>query len=179
MYLRFRTPLDLVHNLTAAKPASSTKGNDSMKKSQARIIAQCSMILLALLLTGASTRLSAQVSGVHPGYEHAIRDLREADGLLQHPYPQDAQLSGQIAHEVEEAIGALKTASHIDDKSLSGVPPEKSLDREGRYRKVQQLLNDARGEVRNPESDPHAESARNHGIQHIDSALNMVGKIVH
>jgi hypothetical protein len=148
-----------------------------MKKTQLRTIARFSVILCALLLTANSTRVFAQVPGPHPGYEHAIRDLREAKGLLDHPYPQDVQLSANITREIQEAIGALKTASHIDDKSLAGVPPDKTMDRAGRYRKVQSLLTTARQAVSAPESDPAAESARNHGIQHINSALDMVSKI--
>ncbi len=148
-----------------------------MKKTQLRTIARYSVIFFALLLTAKSSRVFAQAPGVHPGYEHAIRDLREAKGLLDNPYPQDVQLSANITREINEAIGALKTASHIDDKSLAGVPPDKTMDRAGRYRKVQSLLTTARQAVSAPESNPAAESARNHGIQHINSALDMVSKI--
>jgi hypothetical protein len=148
-----------------------------MKKTQLRTIARFSVILCALLLTANPTRVFAQTPGVHPGYEHAIRDLREAKGLLDHPYPQDVQLSANITREINEAIGALKTASHVDDKSLAGVPPDKTMDRAGRYRKVQSLLTSARQAVSASESNPAAESARNHGIQHINSALDMVSKI--
>jgi hypothetical protein len=148
-----------------------------MKKTQLRTIARFSVILCALLLTANPTRVFAQTPGVHPGYEHAIRDLREAKGLLDHPYPQDVQLSANITREINEAIGALKTASHVDDKSLAGVPPDKTMDRAGRYRKVKSLLTSARQAVSASESNPAAESARNHGIQHINSALDMVSKI--
>jgi hypothetical protein len=86
-------------------------------------------------------------------------------------------LSANITREINEAIGALKTASHVDDKSLAGVPPDKTMDRAGRYRKVQSLLTSARQAVSASESNPAAESARNHGIQHINSALDMVSKI--
>jgi hypothetical protein len=51
-----------------------------MKKTQLRTIARFSVILCALLLTANPTRVFAQTPGVHPGYEHAIRDLREAKG---------------------------------------------------------------------------------------------------
>src|SRR5271170_5841846 len=114
-----------------------------MTKSQVNLIARCFMALCALLLAGVSSQVDAQMPGQHPEYLHAIRDLREARGLLQYNFtnPAHIQAASSLTREINAAILDLKSASHIDEKNLQTVLPNKAMPPEGRFHQVRDLLN--------------------------------------
>ncbi len=104
-----------------------------MRKLQVNLIAKYWIVLCALILAGGSTPIYAQMPGQHPGYLHAIRDLREARGLLQYNFtnPAHIQAASSLTREINAAIRDLKNASHIDEKDAQTVPPNKDLPPEG------------------------------------------------
>lgn len=151
-----------------------------MSKSGKNRMAQWSFALCALLFTVTPARIYADVPGPHPGYLHAIRDLREARELLQTNWgnPRHAQAASAIIQEIDLAIGDLKHASRLDEKSLAAVPPSKGMAPEGRFHKVQILLNESRTDISRPESDPVAVPHRDHALEHINNSLRTVGTVV-
>jgi hypothetical protein len=158
-----------------------------MKKSQVRMIAQCSFIFCALLLLGASPRLWAQAPptqpGNHPMYLHAIDHLRQARDILQIPYnmPMHKQAAAEALPQVEHAIDHLKVAARIDDKSLADVPPpDNHLDEKGKFHKVAELLQMAHHDLAGtgPESDPQARPLRDQALRDIDQANAIIQKVI-
>jgi hypothetical protein len=157
-----------------------------MKKSQVSIIAQCSIILCALLLS-ASPRLWAQAppppGGTHPEYLHAIDHLRQARGILQVPYnePLHKQAAAQAIPVLDHAIDHLKNAARLDGKSLAGVPPpDNHLDEKGKFHKVAELLQMAHHDLAGtgPESDPSARGPRDAALKDIDEANAIIQKVI-
>jgi hypothetical protein len=151
-----------------------------MRKLQVNLIAKYWIVLCALILAGGSTPIYAQMPGQHPAYLHAIRDLREARALLQYNFtnPAHIQAASSLTREINAAIRDLKNASHIDEKDLQTVPPNKDMPPEGRFHQIRDLLNTARSDAKGTETDPSAISSRDGGLHHIDEALSIVGGVI-
>jgi len=143
-------------------------------------IARCLMATCALLLAGVSAQLDAQLPGPHPAYLHAIRDLRQARGILQYNFGKPAHIAAANAAipQITAAIDDLKTASHLDEKSLGSVPPPKSVDQAGRFHEAEALLDSAFHDVNLPESDPVARPFKDHALDHIDHARKAVRPVL-
>lgn len=152
-----------------------------MKKSQVSIIAQCFIVLCALLIAGSSTQVDAQQQpGAHPGYLHAIRDLRQARELLRYNFtqPKQAAAANAALPAIDAAISDLKSASRVDDKHLEDVPHNKDLPAEGRFHQVMTLLNSAHAHVLEPDSDQAAISFRDHALGQIDNARKAITPVL-
>ncbi len=151
-----------------------------MRKLQVILIAKCWIVLCALILAGGPTSIYAQTPGQHPEYLHAIRDLREARGLLQTNFtvPAHIQAASSLTREIDAAIRDLKNASHIDEKNLQAVPPAKDMPPVGRFHKIKDLLMSARDDAKGTESDPAAISSRNGGLTHINEAISIVNGVI-
>ena len=132
--------------------------------------------MCALFLAGVSTQVDAQSPGEHPGYLHAIRDLREARGLLTANFGKPAHIAAANAAlpEINAAISDLKSASHMDEKNLGQVPPPKSMAPEGRFHEVMALLDSAHNDAKMPESDPAARPYKDRALGHIDKAREAI-----
>jgi hypothetical protein len=153
-----------------------------MRKLNVNLVAQCGIVLCGLLLMGNATRAKAQqLPGPHPNYLHALRNLREARGLLQINFGQAAhvQAAAIALPAINDAIGELKAASKLDDKSLGDVPPpNNSLPPEGRFHKVADLLASAHHDTKGQESDPAAIPYKERALKHIDAASAAVAKVL-
>jgi L-lysine 2,3-aminomutase len=134
------------------------------------------VVLTGLLLAGGSTGVDAQAPGSHPEYLHAIRNLREARGLLQFPFtkPEHIQAASAALSEIRDAIGDLKFASHIDEKNLADVPPDKTMPPEGRFHKINDLLSSAYKDTKQPESDTVARPYKDRALDHIYNAQKAI-----
>ena len=150
-----------------------------MKTLQVRLLAQCAILLGALLSIGNVTPANAQMPGPHPPYLHALQNLREARNLLQTNFgdPAHAQAAAAALPEINSAIGDLKTASKLDDKNLGDVPPATNGPAEGRFRRVAQLLALAHHDTKGPEADPIALPAKERAQKHIDAASAIIAGV--
>ena len=117
----------------------------------------------------------------HPAYLHALTDLRDARWNLQHR-PGDSAVSTQediAIVEIDRAINEAKTAAMEDHKNLAEHPLEDArIDRRGRLHQAEQLLRQARRDVAESESNPHAVDLRNRVIGHIDLAIQATERAI-
>jgi hypothetical protein len=152
-----------------------------MRILKSKLPALCLLSLCALLLAAGVMPANAQMSGQHPNYLHAIRDLREARGLLQHNFtePAHAKAASSAIPHIDEAINDLKRASKLDDKSLGAVPPpDNKMPDPGRFHKVSELLGAAHQACDGPDSDASAVPERDKAQKHIDAAAGIIKTVL-
>ncbi len=115
-----------------------------------------------------------QLPGAHPGYLHALTDLRAARWALDHQ-PGDARVyAGEdvgIA-EVEAAIAEIKRAAADDGKDLNDHPPIDVKDHGSRLLKAIEFLKKAHGDVDREEDNPLAKGLKRRADAHIDTAIH-------
>jgi len=127
---------------------------------------------LALALSAGSA-LAQPLPGAHPGYLHALTDLRTARWFLYHQ-PGDA---GVFVHEdagideIDKAIGELKHASIDDGKDLGDHPRVDTKEHGSRLLKAIETLRQARADISGEEDNPEARGLRHRALEHIDHAL--------
>ena len=138
------------------------------------------IVLLPLMLAGlAPLPASAQMlPGAHPGYLHALTDLRTARWFLYHQ-PGDAKVYGDEdvgINEIDAAIGEIKKASIDDHKDLNDHPSVDVKEHGSRLLKAIETLKAARHDVEEEEDNPEARELRHRSIEHIDRALRAADK---
>jgi hypothetical protein len=135
-------------------------------------------LILTLTLVGVfALPAPAEVPGPHPGYIHALSDLRYARALLQRdqPGPRDQYVIG----EIDRAIDEIKRASIDDGKNLEDHPPiDVNLDFHGRFHKALDLLNHAHHDVAQFEDNVFAQGLQRRAIEHIDRAHHELREIL-
>jgi len=152
-----------------------------MRKLKVNLVALCGIALCGLLLAGSATPTDAQTPGNHPAYLRAIRDLRQARSLLQHNFtqPKHVQAASAAVRWIDEAIGDLKNASKVDEKSLGDVPGPKTMpDDDGRFHAVASLLKSAREDASFTESDPVALPYKDRALKHIENAEGAIAPVL-
>ena len=116
----------------------------------------------------------ADLPGHHPGYLHALTDLRDARWALEHR-PGDAAVSRRedvAITEIDAAIREAKVAAAEDGKNLAERPrSDAGADRPGRLHRAAELLQQARRDVAQEEDNPQARVLRNRVVIHIDAAI--------
>jgi hypothetical protein len=116
----------------------------------------------------------ADLPGHHPGYLHALTDLRDARWNLEHR-PGDAAVSARedvAITEVDAAIREAKVAAAEDGKNLADRPrSDAGVDRPGRLHRAAELLRQAKADVAQEEDNPQARQLRNRVAMHIDNAI--------
>ena len=134
-------------------------------------------ILRSSLLLGLALPLAtiAQVlPGKHPGYLHALSDLRAARWFLYHQ-PGDAKVSAHedvsIA-EIDAAIAEIKRAAIDDKKNISDHPTVDVPEHGSRLLKSIETLKKAHEDVAHEEDNPEARELRKQALLHIDRALH-------
>jgi hypothetical protein len=127
------------------------------------------------LVGGAVFDAGAQgLPGAHPGYLHALTDLRAARWYLGHPEVGDR---GMFANEdtaiaeIGGAISDLKQASIDDGKNLNDHPPGDLPEQGSRLMKAIENLRQARTDVAQEEDNPQARELKHRTLAHIDRAL--------
>jgi hypothetical protein len=135
--------------------------------------------LLAALLPLAA---HADLPGAHPGYLHALSDLRAARWSLEHR-PGDAAVSAQedvAITEIDRAIGEVKKAASEDAKNLADKPrADADLDRPGRLHHAVEFLQKAHDDLAREEDNPEAREIKHHALEHVDNALEAARHAVH
>lgn len=137
--------------------------------SKARHLA-CLTLLLGLAATPA---LAQQLPGKHPGYLHALSDLRAARWFLYHQ-PGDAKVyaNEDIAiTEIDTAIREIRQAAIDDGKNINDHPNVDVKEHGSRLLKAIETLEKARADISGEEDNSEVRGLRRRAHEHIDKAL--------
>jgi hypothetical protein len=120
----------------------------------------------------------------HPGYVHAMSNLRTAYWLIQHRESQDPAANGEerrALKDVRYAYQELKDAAILDDKNIDDQPPADTpfYDHRGRLHKALDLLRDAHDQVDREEDDPAARGLKHRALKRIDDAAASTDAAIH
>ncbi len=129
-----------------------------------------SAVAIALLAPVAGV---ADTPGRHPAYLHARSDLRAAQFLMRvREEPNVTRNLRVAADEVEAAIGEIDRAAILDRKDLDDHPRvDGALPRDGRFRRIVELLRSSRADLGREEDNGRARGWRDAAYRHIDGAL--------
>ncbi len=117
----------------------------------------------------------AMTPGQHPGYLHALTELKSARWMIHHRAsnpPASVAADGAVM-DINAAIGDIKHAASIDDKNLDIHPPADAPPTQtGRLQKALELLREALNDVNRPEDNPAATLYQRGAIRHINAAID-------
>ena len=118
----------------------------------------------------------SQAQGRHPHYLSARSDLRRAQFLLRVREEPNVTRNLKIADdEAEAAVREIDRAAVLDRKDLDEHPPiDVGIPRADRFKKIVELLRNARADIEHEEDNPAARAWRAEAFRHIDEALNSV-----
>lgn len=137
--------------------------------------------VIAFLLAVCATLTFANEPGRHPAYLHALTDLRHARAHLER-----GTWSGRMDREedraiaqIDAAIREIKRAAIDDGKNLNDHPPvDAHVGHRGRYHRALELLDSARHDIKEKESDEFAHGLRHRALEHIDEAHRIVEHLI-
>ena len=137
--------------------------------------------LIAPLALVALSPFAAQAQvlpGAHPGYLHALSDLRAARWFLYHQ-PGDAKVYSDedvAISEIDATIADVKKASIDDHKNLDDHPKVDVKEHGSRLLKAIETLKRAHGDIDKEEDNPQASGLRHRALEHIDHAIHAAEK---
>ncbi len=137
-----------------------------------------SIVLLALVIGAPLAASAAQLPGEHPGYLHALTDLRAARWFLYHQ-PGDARVSQSedvAIIEIDRAIQEVKRAAIEDGKDVNDHPPVDTFEHGSKLLRAIETLRKARGDISGEEDNPEARDLRRRAFEHIDRAIQAAQK---
>jgi hypothetical protein len=128
---------------------------------------------LALLLSFLLVTAKSQAQGKHPGYLHALTDLRTARWLLSHQGGDKQVYADEdvAIKEVEAAIGEIKKAAIDDGKDINEHEHIDVTEHGSRLLKAMETLKKARADVDQEEDNPEAHGLKQRAGEHIQRAL--------
>ena len=136
----------------------------------------CRAVIALALSTVVVAPALADEYGRHPAYLHALSDLRTAAWQVDHRRPEDGRVANDeaIVHdELAAAIHDFERAARQDRKNGDWQPPpDVQLPPEGRLHAAIDLMSRARGDIAREEDDPRARAFQEHGLAHVDAALD-------
>ena len=144
-----------------------------MKFVSVKTIALLAMVIAAPLAVNAQ-----QLPGKHPGYLHALADLRTARWFLYHQ-PGDAKVSGSedvAITEIDAAIGEIKRAAIDDHKDLNDHPNVDVQEHGSKLLRSIETLKKAKDDISKEEDNPEARELRHKAHEHIDRAIKAAEK---
>ena len=130
-----------------------------------------------LAMTIAPAIANAQVPGPHPAYLHALDDLRAARAFLSEGFQWGpvAREDRAAIGEIDAAIAEIKKAAIWDGKNLGEHPPiDTRLAPHDRFRKANELLAAAHGDLAHAEDVPAVRGLRDRALMHVDHAHQIV-----
>jgi len=130
-------------------------------------------ITLLLLLGMAAVPSHAQtLPGKHPGYLHALTDLRTARWLLYHQAGDRKVYSDEdvAIQEIDAAIGEIKRASIDDGKDLNDHPNVDVKEHGSRLLRSIETLKKAHHDIDQEEDNPDVRELRHRASEHIEHA---------
>jgi hypothetical protein len=133
---------------------------------------------LALLLVLVASPANSQVlPGKHPGYLHALTDLRTARWFLYHqPGDQRVYSDEDVAiQEIDAAINEIKRASIDDGKNLNDHPAVDLKDHGSRLLRAIETLKKAKSDIDQEEDNPEVRELRHPANDHIERAIKAAG----
>jgi hypothetical protein len=112
----------------------------------------------------------------HPGYLHALSDLRYARALLEHgDWARAAPDRENAVHHIDRAIEELSRAAADDGKNPNAHPPiEERWEPRDRLNRAEEALGRARDMISREEDNPEAREWRDRAFHHIDEARHAV-----
>lgn len=133
-------------------------------------------ILIPLAFVGLAplSAMAQMLPGKHPGYLHALTDLRAARWFLYHQ-PGDSRVSGDEdvgITETDAAINEIKRASIDDGKDINDHPAVDIKEHGSRLLKAIETLKKAHADVSGEEDNPDVRELRHRALEHIDRALH-------
>ncbi len=139
-----------------------------------RVVAAISLTLLMPLAALADT------PGRHPGYLHAMQDLRKARNLIHRPDFGNVEADeNRAVREIDACIHDLEQASWMDHKEGDmPVIPDTGLDFKGRLHKALDILHKAHDDMDKEEDDPAAVGFRNRAVKHVDRAIGFTRRAI-
>ncbi len=123
-----------------------------------------------------SQAVLADFPGRHPGYLHALSDLRLARYLVYRPdAPNVASNEFNAVRAIDACINDLKQASINDGKNIYSHPPaDLGIDFNGRLHKALDALRSARHDMDKEEDDQYNIGLQARATQHVDQAISYV-----
>jgi hypothetical protein len=118
--------------------------------------------------------MAQMLPGKHPGYLHALTDLRAARWFLYHQSG-DSAVSGDedvAITEIDAAIKEIKRASIDDGKDLNDHPAVDTREHGSRLLKSIETLKKAHGDIDHEEDNPDVRELRRRAVEHIDRAIH-------
>jgi len=113
----------------------------------------------------------------HPGYLHALSDLRAARYLLQRQVP--GARDAEAISAVDAAIHEIKIASIDDGKNLEDHPaPDPTWNDSGRFHHALEFLDRAHHDISEGEDNVYAQGLQHRALHHIDNARHLVKEIL-
>jgi hypothetical protein len=118
----------------------------------------------------------ADVPGPHPGYVHALNDLRYAHWLLHFPAEWNVTEHERAATGfVDRAVGDIRQAGIDDGKDVGAqMPVDASLSHRDRLVRALTSLQSAHRDINGWESDPYARGPRAAADGDLDAAIAQV-----
>jgi hypothetical protein len=112
----------------------------------------------------------------HPGYLHALSDLRYARALLEHgEWGAVGPHRERAISEIDRAIEELRRAAMDDGKNPEARPPiEEHWGGRDRLHRAEEALGRAREAISRQEDNPAAREMRNRAYRHIDEARHAI-----
>jgi hypothetical protein len=134
------------------------------------------LALMALLPAAAL----ADLPGRHPGYLHALSDLRMARALIMRPDAPNVEGNEYNAmREIDACCNDLIRASINDGKNVNDHPPvDVGMDFKGRLGRAMDLLRSARNDMDHEEDDPFNRGLQFRANQHVDRAMSFVKRAI-
>lgn len=112
----------------------------------------------------------------HPGYLHALSDLRYARALLEHgDWGRVGPDRERAVGEIDRAIEELRRAAMDDGRNPNELPRiEERWQPRDRLRRAEEALGRAREAISREEDNPAAREWRDRAFRHIDEARRAV-----
>ena len=144
-----------------------------------RTARHCTLLLFVVAVCAVLS--VADEPGRHPAYLHALTDLRHARAHLDN-LAATRHMDKEEEHainEIDKAIDEIKRAAIDDGKNLNDHPPvDAGMDRTGRFRRAQELLDKAHNDIAREEDDSSVRGLRDRALYHIDEAHHIVDKLI-
>jgi acyl-CoA reductase-like NAD-dependent aldehyde dehydrogenase len=136
--------------------------------------------LIAVAVTMTCGYAAADSPGKHPAYMHALTDLRHARAFLYYKPNKPASAEEQVAiNEIDAAMHELTEAALDDAKPVNDHPASDArYDRTDRLHRVQELLDQARTDVKEHESNRWSKAYRDSALKHIELARKAIKKAI-
>ena len=145
-------------------------------KITSKVLSMASVLTVFLALSTSSVFAQNK----HPGYLHALADLRFARAHLETSHDKAlGEQEGKAIREIDDALGDIKKAGIDDGKDLNDHPPiDAKLDAPGRRHRALELIDQAHSDVSREEDNRFAQGLQQRAMGHIDKAHDHVEEAI-